>query len=203
MECSICLEKINPKDEYKLTCDHSFHKKCYLSCIFSNNLNIFIDCPLCRGLNYNNNKLSDNNLENLKFFCYSGRCCHMTKKNKRCKNKSYILNYGYCYNHNNEILPREKYELMVEFIHWVLEGNNKDYTKLIMIDIAKKLLIQNSNIMKLSEILTYFYRFYHYYMHIENRLPPPIRRKEMYNYYNLKSISDDWYRKCLDKKIIF
>jgi hypothetical protein len=207
MECSICLEKINTKDEYKLTCNHSFHKKCYRACVFSNNLNIFIDCPLCRGFNYNNDKLSCNSLENLRFFCYSGRCCHETKEGNRCKNKSIILNYGYCYSHNKEILPKDKYELMVDFIYWMLEGNNKCETKLTMIDITKKLLIQNPNIMKLNEILTYFYRFYHYYKHEGNLQgqdnSPLIRRQEMYRYYDLELVEDGWHNRCLDKKIIF
>jgi hypothetical protein len=207
MECSICLEKINTKDEYKLTCNHSFHKKCYRACVFSNNLNIFIDCPLCRGFNYNNDKLSCNSLENLRFFCYSGRCCHETKEGNRCKNKSIILNYGYCYSHNKEILPKDKYELMVDFIYWMLEGNNKCETKLTMIDITKKLLIQNPNMMKLNEILTYFYRFYHYYKHEGNLQgqdnSPLIRRQEMYRYYDLELVEDGWHNRCLDKKIIF
>lgn len=205
MECSICLEKINPDKEYKLTCNHSFHIKCYRACVFSNSLNIFIDCPLCRGFNYNNSKLSDDSSENLKFFCYSGRCCHETKEGKRCKNKSSILNYGFCYIHNKEILPKDKYELMVDFIYWMLEGNNKCETKLTMIDITKKLLIQNPDIMKLSEILTYFYRFYHYYKKEEDLRgqSPLIRRQEMYRYYDLELVEEEWHKRCLDKRIIF
>jgi len=205
MECSICLEKINTKQEYKLTCNHSFHIKCYRACVFSNSLNIFIDCPLCRGFNHNNSKLSDDSSENLKFFCYSGRCCHKTKEGKRCKNKSIILNYGYCYSHNKEILPKDKYELMVDFIYWMLEGNNKCETKLTMIDITKKLLIKYPEIMKLNEILTYFYRFYHYYkkegdLHGQS---PSIRRQEMYHYYDLELVEEEWHKRCLDKKIIY
>ena len=203
MECSICLEKINTEQEYKLTCNHSFHKKCYRACVFSNNLNIFIDCPLCRGFNYNNDKLPCNSLENLRFFCYSGRCCHENKGGKRCKTKSSILNHGYCYIHNKELLPKDKYELMVDFIYWMLEGNNKRETKLTMIDITKKLLIRNPDIIKLNEILTYFYRFYHYYKREGDFHSPLINRKEMYRYYDLELAPDDWHRRCLDKMIIF
>jgi hypothetical protein len=207
MECSICLEEINTEKEYKLTCSHSFHIKCYRACVFMNNLNIFIDCPLCRGFNHNNSKLSSDNLDNLRFYCYSGRCCHETKEGKRCKNMSSILNYGYCYIHNKEILPKDKYELMVDFIHWMLEGNNKCETKLTMIDITKKLLIRNPYIMKLNEILTYFYRFYHYYKREGNiqgqDQSPLIRRQEMYRYYDLELVGEEWHKRCLEKKIIF
>ena len=207
MECSICLEEINTEKEYKLTCNHSFHIKCYRACVFTNNLNIFIDCPLCRGFNYNNSKLSNDSLKNLKFFCYSGRCYHATKEGKRCKNMSSILNYGYCYSHNKEILPKDKYELMVDFIYWMFEGNNKTETKLTMIDIAKKLLIRNPDIMKINEILTYFYRFYHYYKREGNiqgqDQSPLIRRQEMYRYYDLELVGEEWHKMCLEKKIIF
>ena len=203
MECSICLDNIKEEEKYTLSCNHFFHKDCYRQCVFSNNLNIFIDCPLCRGFNHNNEKLSDDNLENLKFYCYKGRCCHKTKEGKRCKNKSHILNYGFCYTHNKEVLPKDKYEIMVDFIHWMLEGNNKNYTKLLMIDVTKKILIQNPNVNKLNEILTYFYRFYNYYTKISGINSPLINRKEMYKHYDLELPPEDWHSKCLNKKIIF
>ena len=50
--------------------------------IFSQYENIFIDCPLCRGFNHNNSKLSDDSSENLKFFCYF------------CQFKKNIFNYN-------------------------------------------------------------------------------------------------------------
>jgi len=203
MECSICLETIKEKDKFKLSCNHNFHKDCYRKCVFSNNLNIFIDCPLCREFNYNNEKLSSNNLENLHFFCYKGRCCHLTKEGKRCKNKSNILNYGFCYTHNKEVLPKDKYELMVDFIHWILEGNNKRETKLSMIDVGKKILIQNPKIKKIQEILFYFYKFYHYFKRENEVTNSIINKKEMYRYYELELPPGDWHNKCLEKKIIY
>ena len=94
---------------------------------------------------------------------------------------------------------------MVDFIYSMLEGNNKCETKLTMIDITKKLLIWTPDIMKLNEILTYFYRFYHYYKKqgdLQGQ-SPLIRRQEMYRYYDLELVDDKWYKRCLDKKIIF
>ena len=203
MECSICLETIQEKDKFTLSCNHSFHRDCYRKCVFSNDLNIFINCPLCREFNYNNEKLSSNNLENLHFFCYKGRCCHLTKEGKRCKNKSSILNYGYCYTHNKEILPKDKYELMVDFIYWIIEGNNKRETKLSMIDVGKKILIQNPKITKIQEILFYFYKFYNYFKRENELTNSLINKKEMYRYYELELPPEDWHNKCLEKKIIF
>lgn len=202
MECSICLETIKEKGEYKLSCNHTFHKECYRKCVFSNDLNIFIDCPLCRDFNYNNFR-SDDNLENLLFFCYKGRCCHFTKKGNRCKNKSSILNYGYCYTHNKEVLPKDKYELMVDFIYWIIEGNNRKETKLLMIDSGKKILIKHPDITKIQGILFYFYKFFNYFKRENNSNNPLINKKEMYHYYDLELPVEDWINRCLEKKVIY
>ena len=202
MECSICLETIKESDKYKLSCNHTFHKECYRKCVFSNDLNIFIDCPLCRDFNCNNFR-SDDNLENLLFFCYKGRCCHFTQKGKRCKNKSSILNYGYCYTHNKEVLPKDKYELMVDFIYWIIEGNNRKETKLLMIDSGKKILIKHPEITKIQGILFYFYKFFNYFKRENNSNNPLINKIEMYHYYDLELPVDDWINRCLEKKVIY
>ena len=53
MDCSICLDTMENQCTYKLSCGHEFHTKCYLNCVYSNNFNMFIKCPLCRELNIN------------------------------------------------------------------------------------------------------------------------------------------------------
>ena len=199
MECSICLDIIKDKDKFTLSCNHSFHKECYKKCIFSNKMNIFVNCPLCREVNFNNKRVSEDPLTNLHFLCYKGRCCHKTKDNRKCKNKSRILNYGYCYTHNKEVLPKEKYKLMTDFIYWLFEANAmRNETKLTMIDIGKKICIKYSEINKIQEILFYFYRFYHY-----NTKQVMVNKDKMYDYYGLNKPVQDWSQKCLDKKTIF
>ena len=60
MDCSICLESLNNQKTYKLSCGHGFHLKCYQNCVFSNNFNIFIKCPLCTKLNFNRERPYNN-----------------------------------------------------------------------------------------------------------------------------------------------
>ena len=104
-ECSICLSVIHDKDKYILSCNHIFHKQCFTKCVYSNNMNIFIKCPLCREMNFNNiNSLND--------IIKTQRCKCMTKNGTRCKNKSYILNYGMCYTHHKNVLPKIKYNII-------------------------------------------------------------------------------------------
>ena len=66
MDCSICLENLESNPTYTLSCGHKFHLKCYLKCVYANNCNIFIKCPLCRELNINIEKSYDNSYDNIK-----------------------------------------------------------------------------------------------------------------------------------------
>jgi len=198
LECAICLANIKPDQKYTLSCNLSFHKECYKKCIFMNSMNIFINCPLCRSINYNNKRISDDPLINLKFLSPTGRCHHKTKEGKRCKNKSHILNYEYCYTHNKQILPKEKYEIMSDFIYWLFEANTmKNETKLTMIDIGKKLCMKYPEINKIQEILFYFYRFYHH-----NKKEKIVDKDKMYEYYDLEMAPEDWLDKSIEMKII-
>jgi len=162
-------------------------------------MNIFINCPLCREVNFNNKRVSEDPLTNLNFLCYKGRCRHKTKEGKLCKNKSHILNYGYCYTHNKEVLPIEKYELMSDFIYWLFESEGRGgKSKLIMIDIGKKLCIKYPELNKIQEILFYFYRFYFY-----NAKQDIVNKSKMCDYYDLTELPGDWLERCLDKTIIY
>ena len=86
MECSICLESLENKKTYKLSCGHEFHTLCYQGCVYNNNCNIFIKCPLCRELNINIEKPYDNTYDNLKCWTKFERCKCKTKSGKRCSN---------------------------------------------------------------------------------------------------------------------
>jgi len=194
-QCSICLDTINDKDEYNLSCNHLFHKKCYLTLIINHDFNIFINCPLCRDINIKNNKIYDLSYDNINFFCPIQRCSHKTKKGNRCKNKSYLLNYGYCYQHNKEVLPREKYDLLCDYIYWLLEPNNTFRTKIYMIDIAKKLCIKYPEIKTIQQIQHYFYRFYHH-----NKKEKTVMNNYIYDFYHLKYPPGEWITTCITKK---
>ena len=96
MECSICLNNMKPNEIiFILSCDHKLHYQCFIRYVFSKG-HIFIQCPLCRKMNLNDKKPSDDIKENLKMICSLGgskRCCAINITNgKRCKKKSSILN---------------------------------------------------------------------------------------------------------------
>jgi hypothetical protein len=196
LDCSICLDTIKPEHKYTLSCNHSFHYQCFLSCVFYNESHIFIICPLCREMNYNNERLHKSDLENIKEISKIKRCCHKTKSGKMCKNKCHILNYGYCYTHNKNVLPKERYKLMCDFIYWTLETSNYRKTKILMIDIAKKLMILKPELKTIQDIQHYFFRYYHYNDKIYTVDP-----NGLYHYYDLEIAPEEWLKKCLEKKI--
>ena len=108
MDCSICLSPLKKKT-YKLSCGHEFHLKCYQNCVYSNNCNIFIKCPLCRELNINTEKPYDNSYDNLKIWTSLERCKCTTKSGKRCKKRAILLNNGKCSIHQKP-LSKDKYK---------------------------------------------------------------------------------------------
>jgi len=197
-ECCICLNKIK-HNNYKLSCDHNFHYHCYLSLVFNNNLNIFFNCPLCRKINTNNYKIKDNSIDNLKLIIPNQRCCAITKNGKRCKHKSHIFNYGYCYHHNKDILKENKYNLFYDYISWLMEAGNSLQTKIIMIDLGKKILIKNPEIDSIHKIQHYFYKYY--YCNNKNRNSEDF--KNIYKFYEFKPPPDKWLEKCLNNKQLF
>ena len=71
-DCSICLENIN-KDDYKLNCNHIFHKNCISQWLIKSS-----NCPLCRShvdadIRYVNDGIITEerrlHIENLKAIC--------------------------------------------------------------------------------------------------------------------------------------
>ena len=179
MTCCICLNKLK-KDIFTLSCSHKLHIKCFLSLVFVNDMNIFIDCPLCRKLNHKN--LHHTAFHNLSTIIPSNRCTCITKGRKalRCKNKSKILNNGMCHIHNKISLPPNKYDLMCDYILWLFETHSSFRTKYYMIDISKNLCIKYDNIKNIQDILHYFYRFYY-----ENNKGGMYAIHKMYEFYDL------------------
>ena len=203
MDCSICLHKMNKKDVlYELTCGHKFHYQCYFKYVF-NEGNIFINCPLCREINLNDKKPFESGEDNLKMICNmmkSKRCCAINNTNgKRCKKKSKLLNYGFCALHHEDTLPKEKYEIMNTYIHYLLQTNNTWYTKIYLIDIVKKLLIKYPEIKSMEKIHYYMLRFKGHSLK-DKRITAA---KSMYDYYQLSEVPSRWINECIHNRIIY
>ena len=161
MDCSICLDTMENQCTYKLSCGHEFHTKCYLNCVYSNNFNMFIKCPLCRELNINTETPYDNTLDNLKCWTRLERCKCKTRQGKRCKKRSVLFNNGMCAIHQKQ-LAKDKYDLMCDFIYYLIQSNNNISTKMGMIDMGSKLCIKYPHLNQVQDILHYFFRFYYY-----------------------------------------
>lgn len=193
MECSICLETINENNKFKLSCDHEIHYKCFLSLIMKTNSTIFINCPLCRTINTNNERPFKNIIDNLNLFTNKNkRCKCSTKKGKKCKKKSSFMNNGMCRIHNKEVLSENKYKLMEDFIFYLLEIQNTIRTKIYMIDIAKKIIMKDPKINNIQDIFHYFFRYYN----VNNR-EKNTKYQDMYIYYNLSLPPEDWLETCI------
>jgi len=208
MECSICLERIRKDHKsFTLSCNHTIHYQCFLLYVYKTKGNIFINCPLCREMNTNNEKPYSLPIKNIKTLCSGGvgkiRCHHRTKRGNYCKNPSSLLNYGFCNLHNRNLLPKEKYNLMSDFMFYLLETPNLWRTKLYMIDIAKKLLIQFPEINNIPEILHYFFRFSNHHSNENNGEKSwMINPNKIYEYYNLQLPPKKWISYCSEKNKI-
>jgi len=196
MDCSICLDTLENLKTYKLSCGHEFHTRCYQKCVYNNNFNIFFKCPLCRELNFSIDKPYDNNYDNLKCWTNLGRCRCKTKSGLRCKKQAVLFNNGKCSIHQKP-LTKDKYDLMCDFVYYLIQSNNLFSTKKGMIDIASKLCNKYSHLKSLQDILYYFFRFYFY-----NDEENIVNKVKIYDYYEL--IKDEEYNNfCTKKKILF
>lgn len=196
MECSICLDSLNNHKTYKLSCGHEFHLKCYINCVYANNCNIFIKCPLCRELNINIEKPYDNSYDNLKIWTHLERCKCATKSGKRCKKRAVLLNNGKCAIHQKP-MPKDKYDLICDLVYYLIQSNNITSTKISMIDIGSKLCIKYPHLNNIQDILHFFFRFYYY-----NNQENIVNKVKIYDYYELSK--DETYNLvCMKKKILF
>ena len=71
--CPICLDAMNDNEIIKtLSCDHKFHFSCFKKLVCHNN-NFYVDCPICRGMNYNIDKpFKDDHKRNILMMCHGG-----------------------------------------------------------------------------------------------------------------------------------
>ena len=189
MDCSICLDKLENKDTYILSCGHEFHTRCYQKCVYNNNFNMFIKCPLCRELNINTEKPYDNTYDNLKCWTKLERCKCKTKSGKRCKKRSLLFNNGMCAIHQKP-LAKDKYDLMLKYIYLILSQRNNWFSKIHLFDIGKKLIIKN-NLNEIEEIMFYFYKFINL-----NGIKSIQDYYSMYDYYELKRPQLPWVNHC-------
>ena len=203
MECSICLEELNEKTIFTLSCNHKLHYQCFLKYVYQKS-NIYIDCPLCREMNTNTKSPLEDPKEGLKDLLLSPknkRCCQMTRDGKRCKKNSSLMNYGYCSVHHKNILPEIKYDLMNRYILYILQINSRWYTKIHMIDFIKKILIKYPEIETLDEVLTYGwrYKFHRQKRALENDV---IASQDINEYYELDNSPVEWIHICMEDKMI-
>ena len=201
MECSICLQSIKEKKHCikTLSCGHQFHHQCYIKLILSYG-NTFIKCPMCREINVSREYSNEDSFLDLKEICCNQRCNHKTKEGKRCKKHSFIFNNGCCKIHKKNYLSEDRYSLMREFIYWIFMTGNKKQTKLIMIDLAKKLLIQYKDIKTIQDIHFYFHKFYHLNTIKKGEV---IQWNRFYQYYHLEELDEDWLNHCMKENIIY
>ena len=196
MDCSICLSSLENTKTYKLSCGHEFHTVCYQKCVYNNNFNLFIKCPLCRELNINTLKPYDNTLDNLKCWTQLERCKCKTISGKRCKKRSVLFNNGKCAVHQKP-LPKDKYNIMCDLIYYLMQSNNNLSTKMGMINIGSKLCNKYPHLDKIQDILHYFFRFYYY-----NNQESVVNKLKIYDYYELYK-DEEYNDKCMKLQILF
>ena len=198
--CSICLQDIQEKETIKtLSCGHTFHYTCFRDMIYHSVNSAFLECPLCRNHNTDVSKPSQDIETNIRILCTnSKRCMCETKKGTRCRNTRQLLNYGYCHLHNKNILDKLYYPLMERYMYMIICHKNKFKTKLLLLDIAKKIMIKycepSSHI---EDILQYFYQYI--------SLSPISSCQDyqrMYGYYELEKQPENWIDECLKRKVI-
>jgi hypothetical protein len=199
--CCVCLDEMNEHQYHKtLSCGHKIHFQCYRKLIFRKNM--YIPCPLCREININIEKPSDDPFTNIRLLCSPKighvRCLCRTKKGTICKRKSKHFNYGFCYQHYPGSLKEDMYPLMVNFMYLILTQRNSWANKLRLFDIGKQLIVKYCD--KHSEthdLLSYFYQF----MSVNN-IYQIKDYDEIYNYYQLKRPPSSWINYCIEKHII-
>lgn len=194
--CSICLENFEEDHIIKtLSCNHKLHYRCYISIVFREN--IFIQCPICRTRNTNVEKPKVSPKRNIELLCSQGvgkiNCSCKTKKGHECKNKSRLLNYGMCHNHNTNILKKDKYPLMESYMYLILSQRNSWNAKIQLFDIGKKLIIK-FNMNSLEDIMM---RFYEYFSISDTRIIKDYN--ELYDYFDIEKPNENWLNYCKDR----
>lgn len=198
--CCICLSELI-SDYRILDCNHKLHNKCFIKLTYTQS-SFFIDCPLCRQPNFNIERPYLNNKDNLRLLLSNkvGKipCLAKTKSGERCKNNSYLFNYGCCHVHNKNIIKKKHFNLFYSYIEYVFTSNQKGFkTKLYMIDMAKKLILKH-NIKKLEDLILYFTKFFVKYNYKKQGTP-----EKFYIENEIELPEKWWIDHCTDKKIIY
>ena len=204
--CCICLQDLKETDKIKnLSCNHKLHFDCYMLYLGSKERKHFINCPLCRNLNTDISIPGETPKEKIQNICQkSQRCLGKTKSGLRCKNKSSLLNYGYCRCHNKEVLETDKqYDIMFRYINLNMYSPQSWKTRLILTDIAKKLIIK-FKIDNIEDIMYYLFRSFSDQVAAGNSLLD-VKKNEryIYEYYELEPPREEWVVKCLELKILY
>ena len=192
MECSICLDIMDESNIFTLSCNHKIHYQCFINFFMKTKGNIFVNCPLCREMNYNNEKPSSDIKKNIeKYSIKLGRCSAKTKDGKRCKKKCLLMNNELCNIHNKDILKSENYGFISDVLYYLIESCNSVKTKIVMLDFAKK-MINIDNTITIPKLQSYLFRYYNY-----NNSEKISSINGLYEYYNLKAPPHIWINKCI------
>lgn len=187
MECCICLNKLNSDQNiFALSCGHELHLDCFLKLVYNNEMNIFINCPLCRKIN--SNSLYKTKYHDLSYIFSKYRCKCTTKNNIRCKNNARLFNYGMCYTHHRMDSYSEKHKkLLIDYILWLFETSGPYRTKYLMIDIASKICQKYAEISEIHELTHHFYHFYFQ----NDKQSFGVKADEMYDFLGLEKPPDN------------
>jgi hypothetical protein len=203
--CSICLDDINETDiNYTLSCNHIFHYTCFRDYVYKSKNTFFTDCPNCKQLNINHNNPLDDPTNNLKMLCNIPlKCSCKTLKGLKCKKKPYLFNYGQCYNHNKDVLAKDKHELLLRYINHLLQSDMRSWsTKVTLVDIVKKLLIKFDDIYGIEDIYRYMFMYMADAKH--NDINNSYTDKNLiYQYYDLDLPPEGWLNICEVKRVLF
>jgi hypothetical protein len=193
--CSICLEPL--KDNiFKLSCNHIIHLKCYKKLM--NRDCFFISCPLCRDMNSNKPDLSQlSDSDKMWFFCKKQRCRGINKYGKKCKKNCVPLNYGYCNHHHKNVLKKEDYGLMSDYMQYLYTLDITYYSRLVLIDWGKKMIInnhiKNRNVQELMEKYNMFISYFKKSHNFENNIVP---FNWIYMFYGVNRPRLEWNNEC-------
>ncbi len=192
MECLVCLGIIKEEDIIKkLSCDHIFHFQCYLDMVYRDK-NIYIHCPLCRTMNTCVKKPTNDCRENIYLLCKKMRCLGKNLDGRSCKRRSKLLNYGYCYQHNKDVLESKYYPLMEKYMYLILCQCGNFTTKLRLIDIGKKIIIKFCNdTSSIDEVLEKYYCYFSL-----NDIQRIKNWDDIYDYYGLEKPPNEWIEYC-------
>tara|TARA_B100000902_G_scaffold326256_1_gene321292 strand:+ start:730 stop:1308 length:579 start_codon:yes stop_codon:yes gene_type:complete len=192
---------MDDKDIIKtLSCNHRMHYKCYIKCVYYNK-NLFIECPTCRCINIDDTKPFEDPKKNIEILCINEnkRCRCITKDKKRCKNRSSLLNYGYCYQHNKGILEEKYYPLMVSYMYFILTQRNHFISRIYLFDIGKKLIMKYcSENTPLEMLIGYFHKYF-----VIKNIVYINDYKDIYKYYELEIPDSKWIEECMTKKVFY